>query len=61
MAVKLKVVEVGITRELLGVCVRKGNTALRDAIGKAQAELMADGTIAALIKRWLGQGASAPS
>jgi len=58
---KLKVVEVGITRELLGVCVRKGNTALRDAIGKAQAELMADGTIAALIKRWLGQGASAPS
>ncbi len=57
---KLKVVEVGITRELLGVCVRKGNAALRDAIGKAQAELMADGTIPALIKQWLGEGASAP-
>ena len=58
---KLKVVEVGITRELLGICVRKGNAALRDAVGKAQAELMADGTIPALIKQWLGQGASAPS
>jgi ABC-type amino acid transport substrate-binding protein len=56
----LKVVEVGITRELLGVCVRQGNTALRDAIGKAQAELMADGTIAALVKQWLGQGATTP-
>jgi polar amino acid transport system substrate-binding protein len=57
---KLKVVEVGITRELLGICVRKGNIALRDAIGKAQAEAMADGTLPALIKHWLGQGASAP-
>jgi polar amino acid transport system substrate-binding protein len=56
---KLKVVQVGITRELLGVCVRKGNTPLRDAISKAQAELMADGTIPALIKQWLGQGAAA--
>jgi polar amino acid transport system substrate-binding protein len=58
---KLKVVEVGITRELLGICVRKGDSALRDAIGKAQAELMADGTVPALIKQWLGQGATAPS
>ncbi len=58
---RLKVVEVGITRELLGICVRKGNAALHDAIGKAQAELMADGTLPALIKQWLGQGASAPS
>jgi polar amino acid transport system substrate-binding protein len=58
---KLKVVEVGITRELLGVCVRKGDTALRDAIGKAQAELMTDGTLPALIKQWLGKGATAPS
>jgi ABC-type amino acid transport substrate-binding protein len=57
---KLKVVEVGITRELLGVCVRQGNTTLRDAIGKAQAELMTDGTLPALIKQWLGQGATAP-
>jgi polar amino acid transport system substrate-binding protein len=58
---KLKVVEVGITREHLGVCVRKGNAALRDAIGKAQAELTADGTLPALIKQWLGKGATAPS
>ena len=57
---KLKVVEVGITHELLGVCVRQGNTALRDAIGKAQAELTTDGTLPALIKQWLGQGATAP-
>jgi polar amino acid transport system substrate-binding protein len=55
---RLKVVEVGITRELLGVCVRRGNTALRDAIGKAQSGLAADGTLAALIKQWLGQGAA---
>ena len=57
---KLRVVQTGITRELLGVCVRSGDTALRDDIGKAQAELMADGTLPALIKKWLGQGASAP-
>lgn len=56
---QLKVVEVGITRELLGVCVRKGNTALHDAIGKAQAALVADGTLPALIRQWLGQGATA--
>ena len=57
---KLKVVEVGITRERLGICVAKKNTALRQAIGKAQAALMADGTIAALIKQWLGNGARLP-
>ncbi len=57
---KLNVVETGITHELLGICVRKGNTALADAIGKAQAALMADGTIPGLIKQWLGTGATAP-
>jgi polar amino acid transport system substrate-binding protein len=57
---KLKVVETGITRELLGICVRKGDTALADAIGKAQAALTADGTLAALIKQWLGAGAAIP-
>lgn len=57
---KLKVVEVGITREQLGICVRKGDATLRDAIGKAQAELAADGTLPALIEQWLGKGASAP-
>jgi polar amino acid transport system substrate-binding protein len=57
---KLKVVETGITRELLGISVRKGNAALADAIGKAQAALTADGTLPALIKQWLGTGATAP-
>jgi ABC-type amino acid transport substrate-binding protein len=56
---KLKVVQTGITRELLGICVRKGNSALAEAIGKAQAALVADSTIPALIKQWLGAGASA--
>ena len=57
---KLKVVQTGITTERLGICVRKGNAALREAIGKAQAELMADGTLAALVKEWLGDGARLP-
>jgi polar amino acid transport system substrate-binding protein len=57
---KLEVVETGITREHLGICVRRGNTTLRDAIGDAQASLMADGTLPALIKQWLGKGATTP-
>jgi polar amino acid transport system substrate-binding protein len=56
----LKVIERDITVEHLGICVRKGNTALRDAINKAQAELAAGGTLAALIKQWLGAGAALP-
>ena len=58
---KLRVVQTGITVERLGICVRKGNAALRDAISKAQAELVADGTLAALIKQWLGAGATLPA
>jgi polar amino acid transport system substrate-binding protein len=58
---RLKVVQVGITTEQLGICVRTGNTALRAAIDKAQAELVADGTLAALIAQWLGAGARPPS
>ena len=57
---KLRVVQTSITREILGVCVRKGDTALRDAINKAQEELAKDGTLPALIKQWLGDGATAP-
>jgi polar amino acid transport system substrate-binding protein len=56
----LKVVQVGITTERLGICVRKGDTALRDAIGQAQAELMADGSLAKLVNDWLGKGARLP-
>jgi len=55
---RLKVVETGITEERLGICVRKGNTALRDVIGQAQDMLTADGTLAALISHWLGAGAT---
>jgi ABC-type amino acid transport substrate-binding protein len=58
---KLAVVQTGITREILGVCVRKGDTALRDAINVAQAALVKDGTLGSLIKKWLGDGAAAPS
>jgi polar amino acid transport system substrate-binding protein len=58
---KLKIVETGITREYLGICVRKGNTTLANAIGKAQAALTADGTLPALIKQWLGKAATLPS
>jgi polar amino acid transport system substrate-binding protein len=57
---KLKVVETGITREVLGICVRKGDATLAHAINTAQAALMADGTIPDLIKKWLGSGAALP-
>ena len=58
---RLKVVETAITVEPLGICVRKGNLALRDAVNAAQAALAADGTLAALVKQWLGDGATLPS
>jgi polar amino acid transport system substrate-binding protein len=58
---RLSVVETGITVERLGICVRKGNTALRKAISKAQSELTADGTLAALIQQWLGSEATLPA
>ena len=57
---RLRVVETGITVEPLGVCVRKGDVALRDAINTAQAELAADGTLGRLISQWLGAGATMP-
>jgi len=57
---RLKVVQTGITREVLGACVRKGDSALRDAINAAQAGLAKEGTLAALIEQWLGDGATAP-
>ncbi|HEY7581971.1 MAG TPA: ABC transporter substrate-binding protein [Acetobacteraceae bacterium] len=55
---RLKVVQTGITRERLAICVRTGNTRLRDAIDGAQAALAGDGTLHALIKQWLGAAAS---
>src|ERR1700734_934022 len=56
---KLKVVETGITRERLGVCVRTGNTVLKEAIDNAQAVLTKNGTLPTLIEQWLGTGATA--
>ena len=58
---RLRVVETGITVEPLGICVRKGDIALRDAINAAQAGLATDGTLAAMVKQWLGAGATLPS
>jgi ABC-type amino acid transport substrate-binding protein len=57
---RLKVVETGITRERLAVCVRKGDTALRTAIDNAQTALVRDGTLPALIRQWLGTAATPP-
>jgi ABC-type amino acid transport substrate-binding protein len=58
---KLAVVQTGITREILGVCVRKGDKALREGINGALSGLARDGTLGGLIKEWLGAGATAPS
>ena len=51
---RLTVVATGITRERLGICVRKGDTVLRDAIGNAQ---RADGGwhAARADNQWLGR------
>lgn len=57
----LAVVQTGLTTERLGICVRRGDTALRNAIDRAQAALAGDGTLAALTARWLGAGAAMPS
>ena len=45
---RLKVVETGITVEPLGVSVRKGDVAVREAINSAQAGLAADGTLGSI-------------
>lgn len=53
----LSVVQTGITRERLGICVRKGNATLLQAINEAQIGLTKDGTLPALIAKWLGNAA----
>ncbi len=55
---KLRVVQTGITHELLGISVRKGNVELRDAIDRAQQALRADGSLQRLVDKWLGAGAT---
>ena len=54
----LRIVQTGITRELLGVSVRRGNHPLRDAINQAQHALLRDGTLQRLVTQWLGPGAA---
>lgn len=56
----LAVVQAGITTEPLGICVAKGNHKLRQAIETAQSALRAEGTLPALIAKWLGANAHAP-
>jgi ABC-type amino acid transport substrate-binding protein len=55
---RLRVVQTGITREELGICVRRGDEKLKTAIGQAQAALQQDGTLAALARQWLGAHAT---
>ena len=43
-----------IRKSEMGMVVRKGNTELVEAINKALAEVKADGTYAALEKKWFG-------
>ena len=54
---ELTVVQTGITRERLGISVRKGDATLLRAINEAQAALRKDGTLPALIAKWLGNAA----
>lgn len=43
------------TAELYGFSVRKGNTALRDAVNQALATARSDGTYDRVYQRWLGK------
>lgn len=49
----LRVVQEGITDEKLGVAVRLGNDALRQAIDDSQARLCKNGVLGKLTKKWL--------
>ena len=49
----LRVVQEGITDEKLGVAVRLGNDALRQAIDDSQARLRKSGMLGKLTKKWL--------
>ncbi len=52
----LRIVQSAITCEFIALSVRKGDTALRDTINHAQADLARDGTLDALIAKWLKVG-----
>lgn len=50
---RLRLVQEHITDETLGVAVRLGDSALLDAINKAQARLQASGVLQQLAQKWL--------
>ena len=50
----LRVVEEKITVERIAVSVRRGNDALRQAIERAQQNLVTNGTLASFVKTWVG-------
>ncbi len=50
---RLRLVQERITDETLGVAVRLGDSALLDAINKAQARLQASGVLQQLAQKWL--------
>jgi len=49
----LRIVQTGITHELIASAVRTGDATLADEIDRTQRALAADGTLAALGRRWL--------
>jgi len=49
----LQVVQEGITKEALGIAVRLGNDALRQALDGAQTRLRERGVLGQLTARWL--------
>ncbi len=53
----LRIVQTGITREALGICVRRGDAALKRAIDAAQLELLSTGALKPVARQWLGDGA----
>lgn len=44
-----------LTNEPIGVCLKKGNTELRDKIQKAIDDLRADGTLKKISEKWFGE------
>ena len=50
---RLRVVQEQITDEMLGIAVRLGDDALREAVNDAQARLQDSGALPQLVKKWL--------
>ncbi len=46
---------VNLTNEPIGVCFKKGNTALRDEVQKAIDAMIADGTMKKISQKWFGK------